>query len=283
MAQEQATRGPIATEDYLAFRDFLEQASGITLGDNKEYLVASRLSGLLREYRLDSLGALLRGLRGGDPRLRGAVIDAMTTNETFWFRDIAHFRILTEQILPEAAANRLARPFRVWSAACSSGQEPYSISMAVQDFLTRNPGRLAAGAEILATDISNRILAQARQGEYCGLALSRGLDASQRRQFFLPKGECLEVRPEIRQRISFRELNLSSGYGLLGRFDVIFCRNVLIYFSAQRKADILSRLAQALHPGGYLFLGSTESLSAHSDRFEMVSILGGIVYRLKNR
>jgi chemotaxis protein methyltransferase CheR len=274
--------GPVAAEDYRAFRDLLEQMSGIVLGDHKEYLLASRLTGLLRDYRLESLKALLTGLRSGDGRLRTAVVDAMTTNETFWFRDVAHFRILAERVLAEAKP-RIGQPLRIWSAACSSGQEPYSLSMTVQDFLLRNPGRLPAGVEILATDISSKVLAEARAGEYCGVALSRGLEAAQRRQFFLPKGECLEVRPEIRRRVSFRELNLASSYALLGRFDVIFCRNVLIYFSAALKGDILNRMAQCLNPGGHLFLGSTESLTGHTDRFEMLTACGGIAYRLRPR
>ncbi len=273
--------GPITREDYRAFQSFLEQASGIVLGDNKEYLVASRLSGLLRENGLSGLRDLLERLRrSGDIRLRTAVIDAMTTNETFWFRDISHFRLLTARILPTAAVNG-RRPVRIWSSACSSGQEPYSISMTVQEFNGRNPGRLPGDVEIVATDLSTKVLAQARKGVYCGMAVSRGLEAEQRRRFFQPQGDCLEVRPEVRRRIQFREINLTSSYALLGRFDVIFCRNVLIYFSADSKADILQRMAQALNPGGYLFLGSTESLSAHSDRFAMVSDLGGIVYRLK--
>jgi chemotaxis protein methyltransferase CheR len=273
--------GPIASEDYRAFQTFLEQASGIVLGNGKEYLVASRLSGLCRDSGFADLKALLEKLRlGGNTRLRTAVIDAMTTNETFWFRDISHFRLLSERILSGASGNG-RRPLRVWSAACSSGQEPYSISMTVQDHQARNPGRLPGGAEIVATDLSTKVLAQARQGLYCGMSVTRGLEPEQRRRFFQPRGDCLEVRPEVKRRVQFRELNLTASYALLGRFDVVFCRNVLIYFSADRKADILRRIAQALNPGGYLFLGSTESLSAHSDRFEMVSGLGGIVYKLK--
>jgi chemotaxis protein methyltransferase CheR len=276
-------RGPISKDDYRAFQAFLEQASGIVLGENKEYLVASRLSGLMRKRGLDSLRALLDALRRCiDAGLRTAVVDAMTTNETFWFRDISHFRLLSEQVLPEAVT-RGARPLRIWSAACSSGQEPYSISMAVQDYQAARPGRLPGGVEITATDLSTHMLQQARKGEYCGLSVSRGLDAHQRKQYFTPKGDCLEVRPEIRRRITFRELNLAGSYSLLGRFDVIFCRNVLIYFSSALKADILNRMAQVLNPGGYLFLGSTESLSGHTNRFDMVTGMGGIVYRLKPR
>ncbi len=273
--------GAMSREDYRAFQAFLEQESGIVLGDNKEYLVSSRLGTLLRRRGIESLSELLRAFRlGRDRDLRTEVIDAMTTNETFWFRDVSHFRILENRVLP--GSERGGRPLRVWSAACSSGQEPYSISMTAQDWLRRNPGNCPGGVEIVATDISTRVLAEARKGEYCGMSVSRGLDEEQRRHYFIPRGDCLEVRPEIRRRITFREMNLAGSYVLLGRFDVIFCRNVLIYFSAALKGNILDRMAQALHPGGYLFLGSTESLTGHSNRFEMVTGNGGIVYRLKS-
>jgi chemotaxis protein methyltransferase CheR len=275
-------RGTISREEYQAFQVFLERATGIVLGDNKEYLVASRLGSLLRQRGLPSLGALLELLRrDADRGLRTAVIDAMTTNETFWFRDLSHFRLLTEQVLPELAVR--PRPLRIWSAACSTGQEPYSIAMAVQDFQRRSPGRLSGGLEVVATDISTKVLAEARSGRYCGMAVSRGLEPEQRRLYFQPHGDCLDVRPELRRGISFRELNLAGSYGLLGRFDIIFCRNVLIYFSSELKADILHRMAQVLHPGSYLFLGSTESLSGHNARFDMVTGFGGIVYRLRQR
>lgn len=278
-----APKGSISQEDYSAFQAFLERASGITLGANKEYLVVSRLGGLLRQRGFDSLHALVEVLRrGADQGLRTTVINAMTTNETFWFRDIAHFRLLTEKLLPEWSWGG-SRSLRIWSAACSSGQEPYSISMAVQGYLERHPRRLPGGLEVIATDLSTKVLADARKGEYCGMAMSRGLEPAQRQRYFVPQGECLQVRPEVRRCISFRELNLAGSYALLGRFDIIFCRNVLIYFSSGLKSDILNRMAQILAPGGYLFLGGTESLGGHSDRFDMVSGYGGIVYRLRAR
>jgi chemotaxis protein methyltransferase CheR len=170
---------------------------------------------------------------------------------------------------------------RIWSAACSSGQEAYNISMTVQEYLSTNLGRLSGGVEVIGTDISNRMLEEAKKGIYCGIAASRGLSAEQSQRYFIPRDDCLEVRPEIRRRVTFRYHNMTESYALMGRFDVIFCRNVLIYFSAEKKADIIERMARVLNPNGYLFLGSTESLTAHSDLFEMVSKGGGIVYRLK--
>ncbi len=267
-------------EEYEAFRNYLERACGIVLGDNKTYLVTSRLGRVLNEQGAKSFSELLsRVSRDNDPRLRETIIEAMTTNETLWFRDTYPFEILKNQILVELSKNR-TRNVRIWSAACSSGQEPYSISMAIQEFLSANPGGLV-GAQILATDISSGVLNEAKVGIYDEMALSRGLSAERRQRFFSPRGDAWEVRPLIRSRVTFTPLNLLQSYGLLGRFDVIFCRNVLIYFSSISKADILSRFAKVLNSGGYLFLGSSESISGYSDDFEMVRCNPGVVYRLR--
>ena len=281
MQQCVASRNMLSHGDYEAFQKFLEDACGIVLGVGKEYLISSRLGGLMREYNIATVGDLLNQLSSGrNPKLRTSIIDAMTTNETFWFRDMSHFRLLQEMICPEIKA-RSGRSIRVWSAACSYGQEPYNISMVVQDYQKANPGALPGGAEVVATDIYSTVLAEAKKGIYCGMSASRGLSLDQQNRYFKANGDCLEVIPQIRQKVNFRELNLTKGYELMGRFDVIFCRNVLIYFSSDQKRDIIARMARTLNPGGYLFLGSTESLTAHTDRFEMVSSLGGIAYRLK--
>jgi len=275
-----AARGRLVCtpDEYQAFKRFLRDASGIELGEGKEYLVTSRLSGLMRQHGLGSMRDLMAALSGGrQHRLRAGVIDAMTTNETFWFRDPSHFRLLTAKVFPEASAQRL----RIWSAACSSGQEPYSISMQVQEYRINNPGKLIGDVEIVATDISSSVLDEARKGVYSGMSASRGLNEEQRQRFFSPHPDGLEVRPEIRRRVRFQEFNLTRGFESLGRFDVIFCRNVLIYFPSAAKRDIINRMAKALQPGGYLFLGSTESLSSQANAFEMVAEQGGIAYRLK--
>ncbi|MCB1829596.1 MAG: protein-glutamate O-methyltransferase CheR [Chromatiaceae bacterium] len=281
MHETSVTKGILSHGDYEAFQQFLQQACGIVLGAGKEYLVSSRLGGLMRHYDIATVGELLNQLHHGrNPSLKTGIIDAMTTNETFWFRDMAHFNLLQQRILPELC-DRSASRIRIWSAACSSGQEPYNISMVVEEFLARNRGRFNAMTEIVATDISQRILEAARRGIYCGMSASRGLSAEQSKRYFVRTGDCLEVRPEIKRRVSFRNANLTQGYELLGRFDIIFCRNVLIYFSRTQKQEILTRMARILNPGGYLLLGSTESLSGHSDQFDMISESGGIIYRLK--
>ncbi|MEW8397886.1 MAG: CheR family methyltransferase, partial [Candidatus Thiodiazotropha sp.] len=259
---------------------FLQQACGILLGNGKEYLVSSRLNKIMQDAQVESLGALLKLLHSAaHSRLKVKVIDAMTTNETFWFRDIGHYILLKETILPDLNLQR-GSAIRIWSAACSSGQEPYNISMIAEEYKLIKAA--ARPVQIIATDISSKMLEEARAGIYCGLSVERGLTQEQRRRFFVPKERCLEVRQEIKHRVSFSSLNLAGSYHGLGKFDVIFCRNVLIYFSNELKRDIVDRMANALNPGGYLFLGSTESINQLTDRFEMKVGHGGISYRLKS-
>jgi len=276
------TRAALSTQDYQAFRALLEEACGIVLGDNKHYLVASRLGRLMTEEGAANLGELVEQLQSGRNRsLRERIIEAMTTNETFWFRDIFPFDILKEQIFPDLAERRVRTP-RIWSAACSSGQEPYSISMIFQEYLATRPGSLD-DVQILATDISPTILGAAKVASYDSHALARGLSPERRQRHFLPlRDGRWQVRPEIRNRARFSQANLLQSYSLLGRFDVIFCRNVLIYFSSVSKTDILARMARALNPGGYLFLGSSEAITQYSDEFELVRCPRGSVYRVKN-
>ena len=273
----------ISQADYDGFRQFLEQACGIVLGDNKHYLISSRLTPLMAEFSAPTLTALLEQLKE-DRRagLRERVIDAMTTNETSWFRDPGIFDLLKKNILPELSKNRTL-PLNLWSAACSSGQEPYSISMAVQEFINLSLGRPASEVQILATDISPSMLSQATDGRYDQAALGRGLSDERKQRFFVSLPTQWEIRPEIKKRVRFKELNLLKPYQGLGRFDIIFCRNVLIYFSQDLKRDILTRATALLNPGGYLLLGSAESLTSHSESFEMLRFPEGIVYRLKQK
>ena len=265
-------------DDYLAFQRYLEATSGIVLGPAKEALVASRLTQLMLEHEVASLREMVRALEnGGNSRLRTAVIDAMTTSETGWFRDPAHFQVLTEEILPTLQTSRT----RIWSAGCATGQEPYSISMAVQDYLKANRGRFASGVEIVATDIARAALDEARRGLYCGVA-ARGLSDEHHHRYMAPAaGDCLSVRQEIRQRVVFREFNLARGLDVLGRFDVIFCRNVLVYFGSELRRAVLARLAQALNDGGILLLGATEQLGEDGAAFEACAAHGGTYFRKK--
>ncbi|WP_194437050.1 protein-glutamate O-methyltransferase [Vibrio fluminensis] len=270
----------ISDQEYRDFSRFLESQCGIVLGESKQYLVRSRLSPLVVKFKLASLSDLLRDvITGRNRELRVAAVDAMTTNETLWFRDSYPFTVLADKILPELAANK--RPIKIWSAASSSGQEPYSMAMTILETQQRKPGMLP-NISITATDISSSMLDMCRAGVYDNLALGRGLSPERRRAFFEDAGDGrMKIKDTAKRLVNFRPQNLMDSYALLGKFDVIFCRNVLIYFSPEMKSKVLNQMANSLNPGGYLLLGASESLTGLTDRFEMVRCNPGIIYKLK--
>lgn len=274
-------KAEITPQEYEAFKSFLQDACGILLGDNKQYLVKSRLRRIMEENKLNTLGELLeRVKRTGRSSLKEVVIDAMTTNETLWFRDNHPFRILQEKLLPEYGDGKSTQSLRIWSAACSTGQEPYSVAMITEEFRRQRPGRLR-DVKITATDISKSVLEVARRGEYEMIAIGRGLSPERQKQFFTPAmNGSWQIRPQIKSMVEFRELNLLERY-MLGKFDIVMCRNVLIYFSAELKKDILTRIHATLNPGGYLILGASESLNGLPHLYEMVQCHPGIIYRKK--
>ena len=266
---------------YHQFRTFLEQQCGIVLGENKQYLVKSRLAPLMSKFDVNSLSELVtRTLSPVERQLRAAVIDAMTTNETLWFRDDYPFKLLQNKLLPDLANRKT--PIKIWSAASSSGQEPYSIAMSVLEYQQRNPGAFMRGVQVIGTDTSTTMLEHCKYGHYDSLALARGLSEERKRQFF-ENGDngMLKVKDEVKKMVSFRPLNLLSSYSLMGRFDIVFCRNVLIYFSVEIKAQIISQIHGTLNNDGYLFLGASESLSGLNDNFNMLRCNPGIVYQKK--
>lgn len=266
----------ISEPDYGAVREFLLQSSGIVLGDNKQYLVQSRLYPLLRRFELAGFADLISALQSNQPvshKLRVAVVDAMTTNETFWFRDKMHFDVLQQTLFPELLKQKPGT-LRVWSAACSSGQEPYSIGISAVEAL-KSFGR-GRQIQIIGTDISETVLLEAKQGVYSELALSRGMTLADRERYFIKVHEGFKLKNEYSQLVRFQSFNLLKPFSVLGRFDIIFCRNVLIYFSEEVKRDILRRMAAALEPGGYLFLSSTEAMP--SDVNDLAPVKGSVRY-----
>lgn len=272
----------ISSQDYDDFRRYLEEASGIVLGNNKHYLVTSRLNRLMREFEIEDFSSLMKRLKlERKSKLHERIVDAMTTNETLWFRDIYPFEVLKHIILPELTQQK-PRQLRIWSAASSSGQEAYSISITLQEYLASKPGSLPANIQIIGTDISPSMLHEANNAQYDKLSLARGMSEERLKRYFVQKGDKWEVRPEIRSRVSFRELNLLHNFSALGKFDIVFCRNVLIYFSSELKTDILNRIAKLLNPGGYLFLGGSESPTSYTDAFELVRTPKGVAYRVKD-
>ena len=271
----------VSPASYLKFREFLEKQCGIVLGENKQYLVRSRLASLLYKHKYESADELIDVVvRGFDRALLQSVIDAMTTNETLWFRDNYPFDLLVNNLLPSLSSRN--QRIRIWSAACSSGQEPYSIAMSVLEYQRQRPGALRAGVEIIATDLSSEMLQKCELGLYDELSLARGL-SPQRRQTFFQQGDngMMQVKPEVRRMVTFKSLNLLTSYAALGRFDIVFCRNVLIYFSADVKQRILQQIAGQLQPEGILFLGASESISAASSTYSMIKCHPGLYYQKK--
>lgn len=266
-------------KSYNEFRIFLEQQCGIVLGENKQYLVKSRLAPLMTTFNIDSLGTLVKKtLSPAERQLRAAVIDAMTTNETLWFRDEYPFELLKNKILPELATRNSS--LKIWSAASSSGQEPYSIAMAIQEFQQSNSKAFPLGVQITGTDISTTMLDHCKYGHYDSLALSRGLSDERKRRFFEASDNNMwKVKDSVKKMVNFRQLNLLNSYSLMGRFDIVFCRNVLIYFSPEIKTKILSQIHSSLNTKSYLFLGASESLSGLSQDFDMMRCNPGIVYQ----
>lgn len=262
----------LSFQEYHQFQVFLSHSCGIILGDNKQYLVKNRLMNLLQEFDFKSFGELLRVLDDTSTlarRLKIRVIDAMTTNETFWFRDDMQFVELKENVLPNLIKKKGAS-IRIWSAACSSGQEAYSISICVEEVQRRNTLVAGRNVQLIGTDISETVLDEARTAVYSEMALSRGLDQATRARYFQQTHEGYKLTANVAQRVRFQQFNLLKPFSVLGRFDVIFCRNVLIYFSEQVKKDILTRMAGSLEPDGLIFLSSTESMPASLAEFELV-------------
>ncbi len=244
----------ITDAELLGFSRLMMQAAGIALAPSKKALVSGRLARRVQALGLQTYAEYLDHVQR-DAAERQCAVDLLTTNETYFFREPRHFAFLAEQILPRADS---ARPFRVWSAACSSGEEPYSVAMVLAEHLG------SRGWEVLASDISTRVLEQARAGIY---PMER---AEKIPQAYL-KAYCLKgvgahagsfrIAPALRERVAFRAINLNAGLPDVGVFDLILLRNVMIYFDQPTKAQVCQRLAAALRPGGHLFVGHSESLN----------------------
>ena len=269
---------------YRRFAAYLEEQSGIVLGDGKQYLVNSRLSTLLTRFHITNVDELIN--KAMEPQkykdIASAVIDAMTTNETLWFRDTYPYLALKNMMLPELARKR-KNPVRIWSAACSSGQEPYSIAMIVLEQAAQMLHVDPSTTQVVGTDISPEMLEKCRKGLYDSHALARGLSPERKQKFFKHTKDpsVMAIDDRIKAMCQFRHMNLLSSYALLGKFDIIFCRNVLIYFNNDVKSQILNKFALSLNPGGYLVLGSSESMSGLTEKYDMVRCNPGLAYRLK--
>ncbi|MFC0239837.1 CheR family methyltransferase [Rhodopseudomonas telluris] len=258
--------------DYL--RKALKERSGLDLSTDKQYLVESRLLPLARRLGLDGIGDLVQKMKNGADKVTADVVEAMTTNETFFFRDKLPFDHLREEILPALLQARAGkRSLRIWCAASSTGQEPYSIAMCLKEL-----GPAVAGwrFEIIATDLSQAVLEKSRSGLFSQFEVQRGLPIQLLVKYFKQIGDLWEISPELRSMIQHRQFNLLQDYSQLGMFDVIFCRNVLIYFDQATKVSIFERLAKRLEPDGYLALGAAETVVGLTDTFKPHATRRGI-------
>jgi chemotaxis protein methyltransferase CheR len=261
--------------DYDFLRKALKQRSGLVLSADKQYLVESRLLPIARKAGFGNLGELVAALKRGDTdALMTAVVEAMTTNETFFFRDKTPFENFRSAVLPALLGSRRAsRTIRIWSAAASTGQEPYSLAMALKEV----EGSVAGWRiEIIATDLASGVLAKAQAGIYSQFEVQRGLPIQLLIKYFTKVGDMWQIAPEIRAMVKFKQLNLLADFSALGTFDLIFCRNVLIYFDQETKIGLLNRLGRITAGDGYLVLGAAETVVGLTDSFRTMPELRGL-------
>ncbi len=252
--------------DFQWLREMLHKKSGLSLTVEKRYLVESRLGSLCRRRKIDSIGELVRMIRfGSNPELENAVIEAMTTNETLFFRDRVPFELFSKVVLPEALErNRTSRTLRIWCAAVSTGQEAYSLAMILDDMAAQLAGWRI---DIVGTDISEEVLQKARAGLYSQFEMQRGLPTPMLLKHFTQDSDQWRISQKLRNMVQLKRLNLLEDTASLGTFDIIFCRNVLIYFDLITKAKVMGELARRLKPEGALLLGAAETVIGICDAF----------------
>jgi len=268
----------VTPQDFDYLRKLLRERSGLMLAAEKQYLAESRLVPVARRHGMNSLGELIEQLRSKGPvALTTEVVEAMTTNETFFFRDKLPFDHFRDTMMPALLAARAReKRIRIWCTAASTGQEPYSLAM-----ILRGLGAAIAGyrIEIVATDLSSEVLEKAKLGIYSQFEVQRGLPAQLLVKFFDQRGETWQLAPELRSMVQFRPLNLLNDFASLGTFDIVFCRNVLIYFDQDTKIAVLNRIARQMPEDGYLVLGAAETVIGLTDALKPVADKRGLYVR----
>ena len=267
--------------DFQYICQLVRDRSAIVLEPGKEYLVETRLLPIVRELHLDSISKLVDRLRNGNGNeLSGRVIEAMVTTETSFFRDITPFEVLKQSIVPELIRRREAeRKLDIWCAACSTGQEPYSLAIMIREHF---PALSAWKINILATDLSRDVLERARNGVFNQIEVNRGMPAVLLAKYFRQHAAAWELNQDIRQAVEFRELNLAKPWPFIPRMDLVLLRNVMIYFDQETKKTILGRVAQMIRPDGYLLLGGAETTLNLNDSFRRMEGIKASVYQLKS-
>lgn len=256
------------SQDFEFLAGLLKEKSGLMLTPDKVYLLESRLTPLARKRGLDTLDALIQKIRvGRDDSLVKDVTEAMTTNESFFFRDNTPFDIFKNHVLPAMEKARPNKRLRIWCAAASTGQEPYSLAILLKENWAKWQGW---NIEIVGTDICTQVLEKAKAGAYSQFEVQRGLPIQMLIKYFKQEGDVWRINEDIRRMVSYRPFNLLSSFGLLGTFDVIYCRNVLIYFDQPTKKEVLERMHNALQKDGTLFLGAAETVLGITDTLRPV-------------
>jgi len=250
-------------------KTFLKTRSGLVLSNDKQYLVESRLLPIARSSKLETLSAVIQTLqRGGNRALETDVVEAMTTNESFFFRDKTPFDHFRDTMLPALLESRASRKqLKIWCAAASTGQEPYSLGICLKEDAAKMPGWRT---RILGTDLSQEVLEKAKTGLYSQFEVQRGLPIQMLLKYFEQKGDMWQINAGMRAMVEWKKLNLLENFTHLGEFDIVFCRNVLIYFDQATKTEILGRLAKTLPDDGYLVLGAAETVVGLTDAFKPV-------------
>jgi len=265
---------------------YIHRVSGILLDQTKAYLIESRLGRLVEEMGLSSYRALYEKVRfDGSKTLERKIIDAITTNETLFFRDASPFQLLQHKILPDLIDRRSGKSsgllpisIRIWSAGCSTGQEVYSIAIVLKELL---PDLRKFSIKLLGTDISDSAVAQASYGQYSKFEIERGLPRDKLLKYFNANGNHWKVKDEIRAMATFKKQNLMESFLGLGKFDIIFCRNVAIYFTLEDRKKLFEKIANSLEGDGYLIIGASESLTGICSRFEPKRHLKSVFYQLR--
>lgn len=274
----------LRSEERQQVAQYIHSLCAITLDDSKDYLIESRLSGLMEESKCTSFTQFVNLARSDvNGALKRRIIDEITTNETLFFRDSTPFDLLRGKIIPEIIDRRtrsgLSVPIRIWSAACSTGQEIYSIAMVLKELL----GDLDRySIRLIGTDISDQAVSRASDGVFSQIEIARGLTDAARDRFFLPHARGWKIRDEIRAMASFRKMNLMDDFSSLGKFDIVFCRNVAIYFNERDRISLFKGIEQRLESDGYLVVGSMESLSVTCPQFESRRHLRSVFYQIRS-
>lgn len=275
----------VSSVEFNLLRAYIEEQCGIALGDDKAYLIETRLTKLMVQSGCDNFGDFYRLVKSNtQPGLRDKIVDAMTTNETLWFRDTHPFAILKEKLLPQYADEMRAgkrQRVRIWSAASSTGQEPYSIALTVQEFCRTQSALKPEHVEILGTDISPSALFVANTARYDTIAMGRGLPDDLRTRYFKQDGRIWVLDETVKKLVRYQPFNLQNSPSIFGKFDIIFLRYVAIYFSDDFKKRLFANLAAALTPSGHFIIGAVESLRGYTEAFDNLSHASGTYYRLK--